>query len=121
MRTSGRIKNKKIVNKRATDPFDILIFEKGLRAVNVIPEKKLGFLIVVFNNGKILKVAIKEYKSLKKASQEQLEKWELISGGIGIHWEELDEDLSIKGMIKETALNSVLHQLQGNGGEEIII
>jgi hypothetical protein len=114
-------KNKKIVNKRATDPFDILIFEKGLRATNVIPDKKLGILIVVLNNGKLLKVSIADYKKLKKASQAQLNKWKFIGAGIGIHWEELDEDLSIKGMIKDSALNAVLHQLQGNGGQEVVL
>ena len=120
MRTSG-IKNRKIVNKRTKDPFDILIFEKGLRATNVIPDKKLSILIVVLNNGKLLKVSLNEYKKLKKASQAQLNKWEFIGGGIGIHWEELDEDLSIKGMIKDSALTAVLQQLQGNGDREVVL
>ncbi len=106
-------KSKRIENKRATDPFDILIFEKGLRAAEVIPDKKLGVLIVVLNNGKSLKVSLNDYKKLKKASQKQLDNWEFSGGGIGIHWSEIDEDLSIKGMLKDAALNAVLHQLQG--------
>ncbi len=32
--------SKKIVNKRSSDPFDKLIFEKGLRATNVVADKK---------------------------------------------------------------------------------
>lgn len=121
MDTSGKTGNKRIVNKKATDPFDILIFEKGLRAAHVMADKKLGILIVILNNGKLLKVSLNGYNKLKKASQAQLDKWELTGGGIGIRWEQLDEDLSIKGMIKESALNAVLNQLQGKGEQEIVL
>ncbi len=40
------------------------------------------------------------------------------SGGIGIRWEELDEDLSIKGFIKTSALNAILRELQGRENDE---
>lgn len=115
MRTLNRIKSDRIQNKRATDPLDILIFEKGLRATDIIPDKKLGVLITILNNGKVLQIALNDYKKLKKASQGQLNKWEFIGNGIGIHWEELDEDLSIKGMIKDSAINAILGQLKDKG------
>jgi hypothetical protein len=103
----------KIVNKRASDPFDKLIFEQGLRAKQVLlSDKKLDSLVVMLNNGMILKVALSTYPKLKKATQLQLNKWELIADGIGIRWNALDEDLSIKGLIKESALNEALNQLQ---------
>ncbi len=113
MNTSANKNGDKIVNKRATDPFDRLIFKQGLRAKQVLlTDKKLDSLIVLLNNGVILKVALSTYPKLKKASQVQLEQWELIAGGIGIRWDILDEDLSIKGLIKESALNEALNQLQ---------
>ena len=37
---------------------------------------------------------------LAKASDEQLRDIELICGGTGIHWNQLDEDLSISGIIQ---------------------
>ncbi len=112
----------KIANKRATDPFDRLIFEQGLRAQQVLlSDKKLDSLVVLLNNGMILKVALSNYPRLKKATQLQLNQWELIADGIGIRWDVLDEDLSIKGLIKESALNEALHQLQNNYKQKLSI
>jgi hypothetical protein len=49
---------------------------------------------------------------LKSASQKQLDAWKLIGKGVAIHWQELDEDISIKGMIKSTALDQAISMLQ---------
>jgi len=38
---------------------------------------------------------------LKEAEKNQLLQYELISGGIGIHWPLLDEDLSLKGFLQD--------------------
>ena len=32
---------------------------------------------------------------IEKSTEEQLNKWRLIDNGEGIHWEEIDEDISI--------------------------
>ena len=109
-------KNPGIVNIKATDAFDKLIFEGGVRAKQVLTEKKLNLLIVLLNNGVLLKLSLNTYPRLKKASQQQLNNWELTSNGIGIRWEELDEDLSVKGMIQE----SLLSQLQLKTKQEIM-
>ena len=115
MSISSNKNGEKAINKRATDPFDRLIFEQGLRAKQVLlADKKLDSLVVLLNNGMILKIALSTYPRLKKASQTQLNQWELIADGIGIRWNALDEDLSIKGLIKESALNEALNQLQHN-------
>lgn len=39
------------------------------------------------------------YPRLLNALPQQLAQWE-ICGGYGIHWESLDEDLSIEGMLR---------------------
>ncbi|MVN22899.1 DUF2442 domain-containing protein [Mucilaginibacter arboris] len=105
----------KIINKKAKDPFDRLIFEQGLRAKQVLlADKKLDRLVVQLNNNMEVKIALSNYPKLKKASQAELDQWELIADGIGLRWDILDEDLSIKGIIKESALNEVLHQLQNS-------
>lgn len=114
MSTSVNLNSDKVVNKRATDPFDLLIFEQGLRAKHVIADKALNSLVVLLNNGMVLKVALDNYERLDGANQQQLENWKLSGNGIGIRWEELDEDISIKGLIKDSALNAVLRQLQTN-------
>ncbi|MBX7142466.1 MAG: DUF2442 domain-containing protein [Chitinophagales bacterium] len=102
----------KIVNKKSSDPLDKLIYEKGLRASYLVIDKKLDLLLVVLNNGKVLRDKISPYTRLKNASQKQLENYELIGRGSGIHWPALDEDLSIKGMIKSTALDQAISMLQ---------
>lgn len=51
-------------------------------------------------DGKSYEVEISRYsKSLATASHEQRMKFEISPNGYGIHWSELDEDLSIDGLI----------------------
>lgn len=102
----------KLSTKHAKDPFDRLIFEKNLRAKQFIIEKDLDMMVLIFNNGAVIKMRISDYPKLKKANNKQLQSWKLIGGGVGIRWEMLDEDLSIKGFIKTAALNEALRNLQ---------
>ncbi len=99
---------------RAKDSIDILIFEKGLRIKNLIIDKDLDLIAIILNTGKILECKISDYPKLKAATNDQLNSWHLISGGIGVSWEELNEDLSVKGFIKTSALNTMLRDLQNN-------
>ncbi|MBC7400176.1 MAG: DUF2442 domain-containing protein [Mucilaginibacter sp.] len=69
-------------------------------------------MVILLNNGHALKIPINHFKSLKNATQVDLDKWELIGNGIGIHWQSIDEDLSLKGLIKDAALSSILHRLE---------
>ena len=101
----------KVVNKRSSDPFDRLIFEKGLRISQIMADKNLNTMIVLLNNAHALKVPINHFPKLKNASQEELNQWELTGGGIGIHWKSIDEDFSLKGLIKDSALTSILNRL----------
>jgi hypothetical protein len=40
------------------------------------------------------------FPRLLGASVAQRSDWRLIGGGEGIHWDELDEDLSVRGLLK---------------------
>jgi len=40
------------------------------------------------------------YPRLFNALPEQRTKWEMCDGGYGIHWEEIDEDLSTERMLR---------------------
>jgi hypothetical protein len=106
--------NNEQYEKRAKDPFDILIHEKGLRISNMLLDKKLDLIVIILNNGKVLQSHISYYQRLKEATQEQLNQWRLISGGVGVCWENLNEDLSVKGFIRTAVLNSALLDLQDN-------
>jgi hypothetical protein len=103
-----------IRNKRAQDPFDQLIFEKGLRIRHLLLDKDLNILVLILNSGIVVKSKISAFPKLEKANLKQLNNWKLISNGIGIEWPDLDEDLSLKGFIKSAYMNRALHTLKGN-------
>ena len=121
MNSSNKKNEDQILNKRASDPFDKLIFEQGLRIKQIITDKKLNTMVVLLNNGMVLKVPIDHFKRLNKANQNQLNAYDLIGGGIGIHWDELDEDLSLKSLIKDSALTSVLNTLSGKNNAGMLV
>lgn len=50
-------------------------------------------------DGRSLSVPLAFFPRLRKANKEQLNRYELSGGGIGIHWEELDEDISVAGLL----------------------
>jgi len=110
----------KIQNKRSKDPFDNLIFEKGLKIKSLWIDKELDMLVVVLSNGFLIKETLSAYPKLKSAFVKDLNNWKLISNGIGIHWKALDEDLSLKGFIKNSALHETLKLLEGKGLQKII-
>ena len=43
---------------------------------------------------------INQYLRLRDASGEACNNWRLIGRGQGIHWEDVDEDLSVAGFLK---------------------
>lgn len=51
-------------------------------------------------DGREISVPLEWFPKLRDAKQEQREKWRLIGKGIGIHWEELDEDISADALLK---------------------
>ncbi len=57
-------------------------------------------MIVQFEDGRELSVPLEWFQKLRNASKEQLEKWRFIGKGEGIHWEELDEDISIENLLE---------------------
>lgn len=82
------------------DAIENLIFTEGLRieAVDIHPE--LDLMTIYLNTKAVLSHTISYYPLLKDADQSQLLQFELIGGGIGIHWPLLDEDLSLKGFLQ---------------------
>jgi len=50
-------------------------------------------------DGRQVSAPLAFYPRLLNATKEQRENYELIGPGIGIHWEDLDEDLSVEGIV----------------------
>jgi len=51
-------------------------------------------------DGRTISVPLEWYPRLAGASPHQLENWTLCAAGYGIHWPDLDEDLSTEGMLR---------------------
>lgn len=58
-----------------------------------------GMMRVKLSDGREIAVPLERFPKLKNASAAQRNNWRLIGQGIGIHWEDLDEDLSVKGLL----------------------
>ena len=54
---------------------------------------------VILADGRELSVPLEWSPRLQKANAKQRKNWRLIGGGIGIHWKDVDEDLSIEGLL----------------------
>jgi hypothetical protein len=55
---------------------------------------------VQLSDGREIIVPLEWFPSLRNATDEQRNKWRLIGKGVGIHWEDLDEDISVAGLLR---------------------
>lgn len=56
-------------------------------------------LSVELSDGRTITVPIAWYPRLVHATDQERSNWRLIAGGKGIHWPELDEDISVRALI----------------------
>jgi hypothetical protein len=59
-------------------------------------------LTVALADGRRISVPLAWYPRLLHASPEQRAKWELLGDGEGIRWPDVDEDLSVAGILRGT-------------------
>ncbi len=57
-------------------------------------------MYIELNSKKVLTVPYDYTERLKNATLEQLKDYRLIANGIGIHFESIDEDISVEGIIQ---------------------
>jgi len=55
---------------------------------------------VLLTDGRIVAVPVEWYPRLRDATDEQRGNWRLIGRGVGIHWEDVDEDISVAGLLR---------------------
>lgn len=67
------------------------------RATSV--EVRAERLIVELEDGRQLSVPLSWFPRLADASQDQLRRWRLIGDGEGIHWPDVDEDVSVYSLL----------------------
>ena len=70
--------------------------EPRARAVVVTDDEITAYLV----DGRTISVPLVWSWRLADATPEQRAHWELIGDGEGIHWPDVDEDLSVRGMLE---------------------
>ncbi|RMF26212.1 MAG: DUF2442 domain-containing protein [Bacteroidetes bacterium] len=57
------------------------------------------YLIVELDDRRKISVPLDWYPRLKHATQPERKNWQIIGEGMGIHWPDLDEDISLDGLL----------------------
>jgi hypothetical protein len=69
-------------------------------------------LVVDLMDGRTISVPLNWYPKLFKASRKQRSHWEICGGGYGIHWPEIDEDLSTEGLLRGAPASARLRKVK---------
>ena len=56
-------------------------------------------LIVDLSDGRTISVPLEWFPRLLHATPEERSNWRFIGRGHGVHWEEIDEDISVEGLL----------------------
>jgi uncharacterized protein DUF2442 len=67
-------------------------------------------LSVVLSDGRTVTVPVAWFPRLAGASAGQRADWEFIGGGIGIHWEAIDEDISVASLLQPESFMRLPHK-----------
>jgi Protein of unknown function (DUF2442) len=62
-------------------------------------------LVVELCDGRLVSVPVAWYPRLAEGTPSERKRWELIGGGIGIHWPQLDEDIEVEALLLGLASN----------------
>jgi len=82
--------------------------------MNILPiksyAKQLSFdndmMWIELNDGRKLGIPLIYFPRLLKATPDQLQNYQISGGGIGLHWDELDEDLLVENLLMGIFNNS---------------
>jgi len=57
-------------------------------------------MIVTLSDGREVSVPLEWFPRLRDATPRQRKNWRLIAKGIGIHWEDVDEDIAVSTLLR---------------------
>jgi hypothetical protein len=57
-------------------------------------------LQVELADGRAIAVPLEWFPDLETASPKERKNWRLIGGGLGIRWEDIDEDVSVESLLR---------------------
>lgn len=58
-------------------------------------------LVVSLADGRQVSAPLEWFPRLRMANSKQRKNWRLIGGGVGIHWEDVDEDISVRSLLSQ--------------------
>ena len=58
-------------------------------------------LVVALADGRQVSAPLEWFPRLRSATAKQRKNWRLIGGGVGIHWEDIDEDISVRSLLAQ--------------------
>jgi hypothetical protein len=94
-------------NNNRFDAIEELIFSSHLRIKSLDIRPDLNIMHITLNTGFVIHTKISSYPGLKKGAKAKMLNYKIIGNGTGIHWSSLDEDLSLKGFLKDELLRVV--------------
>lgn len=59
-------------------------------------------ILVELEDGRTISAPLSWFPRLANASEKERENWELLGDGEGVHWPDIDEDLSVAGLLAGT-------------------
>jgi DNA-binding CsgD family transcriptional regulator len=79
-------------------------------------------LSVSLRDGRVISVPLVWYPRLLNATPAQRKNWKIAGGGYGIHWPDVDEDLSTEGLLRgapasKMSIRTIGHNLTGRERE----
>jgi hypothetical protein len=81
--------------KPAEQPVSVVISEPRMMTMNVTEDLTIAEL----EDGRVISVPITWSWRLSEATPEQRNSFEIIGNGEGAHWPDIDEDISVRGML----------------------
>ena len=89
------------------DALEQLIFAEGLQIETIEIRRQTDSILITLNTKATLHQRLSLYPALLKAEESQVNNYQIIANGTGLHWPELDEDLSLKGLLQSELLSIV--------------
>ena len=83
------------------DTIEKLIFDLEWVIKGVDFKKEINKMLISINTGHILALSLSDYPAFFNVSDEDLVNFQITAQGTGVHWPALDEDLSLKGFLKD--------------------
>jgi len=69
-------------------------------------------LTVSYDDGRVISLPLKWYPRLFRATPAQRRNWEVIGRGYGVHWPDVDEDLSAEGLLQGRPAREYVRSLE---------